>query len=39
MTRYESIPDDFRYSEDGVEHALATFRFAVNAQAERLAVM
>ena len=39
QTRYESIPNEFRYNEDGVEHALATFRFAVNAQAERLAVM
>ena len=39
QTRYESIPDDFRYSEDGIEHALATFRFAVNAQAEHLAAM
>ena len=37
--RYESIPDDFRYNEDGIEHALETFRFAVNAQAEHLAAV
>ena len=37
--RYESIPNEFRYSEDGIEHALATFRLAVNAQAEHLAVV
>ncbi|MDE2806932.1 MAG: radical SAM protein [Gemmatimonadota bacterium] len=37
--RYESIPNEFRYNEDGIEHALATFRFAVNAQAEHLAAM
>ena len=30
--RYESIPDEFRYNEDGIEQALATFRIAVNAQ-------
>ena len=39
QTRYESIPNEFRYNEDGIEHALATFQFAVNAQAERLAAM
>ena len=39
QARYESIPDDFRYNEDGIEHALENFRFAVNAQAERLAAV
>ena len=39
QVRYESIPDDFRYNEDGIEHALETFRFAVDAQAEHLAAM
>ena len=28
--RYESIPGDFRHEEDGIEHAMASFRFAVN---------
>ena len=36
QSRYESIPDGFRYTEDGVEHAMASFRSAVNAQAEHL---
>ena len=36
QTRYESIPDKCRYSEDGIEHALATFRFALNTQGERM---
>ena len=35
--RYQSIPDDFRYNEDGIEDALETFRIAVNTQAEHLA--
>ena len=39
QARYESIPNEFRYSEDGIDQALATFRFAVNAQAENLAVV
>ena len=39
QARYESIPNEFRYAEDGIEHALATFRLAVNAQAEHLAVV
>ena len=39
QARYESIPDDFRYNEDGIEHALENFRFAVNAQAEHLAAV
>ncbi len=39
QARYESIPDDFRYNEDGIEQALETFRFAVNAQAEHLAAV
>ena len=39
QARYESIPDDFRYNEDGIDHALATFRFAVNAQTEHLAAV
>ena len=39
QARYESIPDDFRYNEDGIEHALETFQFAVNAQAEHLAAV
>ena len=37
QARYESIPEDFRYNGDGIEHALETFRFAVNAQAQHLA--
>lgn len=37
--RYESIPGDFRHEEDGIEHAMASFRFAVNAQAEHSAAM
>ncbi len=36
QSRYESIPDDFRYTEDGIEHAMTTFRSAVNTQAEHL---
>lgn len=39
QARYESIPNEFRHNLDGIEHALATFRFAVNAQAEHLAAM
>ena len=39
QVRYESIPDEFRYNEDGIEHALESFRFVVNAQAEHLAAM
>ena len=39
QARYESIPDDFRYNEDGIEHALETFRFAVDVQAEHLAAV
>ncbi|MXX13949.1 MAG: DUF4070 domain-containing protein [Gemmatimonadetes bacterium] len=39
QARYESIPDDFRYNEDGIEQALENFRFAVNAQAEHLAAV
>ena len=31
QARYESIPDDFRYKEDGIEHAMETFRLAVDA--------
>ena len=37
--RYESIPNEFRYNEDGIEHALESFRFAVNAQTEHLAAV
>ena len=37
QARYESIPDDLRYNEDGIEHALETFRFAVNVQAQHMA--
>ena len=29
--RYESIPDNFRYHDDGVEEALTSFRTAVGA--------
>lgn len=36
QTRYESIPDELRYNEDGIEIALETFQFAVNAQEERM---
>ena len=32
QARYESIPDDFRYNEDGIDQALESFRIAVNAQ-------
>ncbi len=32
--RYESIPGEFRYDGDGVEHALASFRSAMNGPAE-----
>ena len=28
--RYESIPDEFRYSGDGIEGALESFRSALN---------
>ena len=35
QTRYESIPDELRYNEDGIEIALETFRFAVNEKGER----
>ena len=34
-TRYRSIPNDLRYSEDGVEPALQSFRATVDAQAEQ----
>ena len=34
-TRYRSIPSDLRYSEDGVEPALQSFRAIVDAQAEQ----
>ena len=34
--RYESIPDEFRYSGDGIESALESFRSALNVQAEHL---
>lgn len=37
--RYESIPNEFRYAEDGIEHALTAFQLAVNAQAEHFAVV
>ena len=37
QTRYDSIPDDFRYQGDGIEPALASFRFALHAQAGRIA--
>ena len=37
QARYESIPDDLRYNEDGIELALETFRFAVNEQEQHLA--
>ena len=30
QARYQSIPADFRYQGDGVEHALASFQSAVN---------
>ena len=36
-TRYRSIPSDLRYSEDGVEPALQSFRATVDAQAEHFA--
>jgi len=32
--RYESIPGEFRYDGDGIEHALASFRSAMNGPAE-----
>ena len=32
--RYESIPGEFRYDGDGVEHALASFRSAMDGPAE-----
>ena len=34
-TRYRLIPSDLRYSEDGIEPALNSFRATVDAQAER----
>ena len=34
-TRYRSIPSDLRYSEDGIEPALRSFRATVDAQAEQ----
>lgn len=34
-TRYRLIPSDLRYSEDGIEPALKSFRATVDAQAER----
>ncbi len=34
-TRYRSIPSDLRYSEDGIEPALQSFRATVDAQAEQ----
>ena len=34
--RYESIPGDFRYDEDGIEPAMETFRSSVNARVEQL---
>ena len=34
-TRYRSIPTDLRYSEDGIEPALQSFRTTVDAQAEQ----
>ncbi len=33
-TRYQSLPDDLRYSEDGIDSALAAFRSIVNARTE-----
>ena len=39
QSRYDSIPSEFRYNEDGIEHAMAAFRFAVNAQSERPSAM
>ena len=33
--RYQSIPSDLRYSEDGIEPALQSFRATVDAQAEQ----
>ncbi len=39
QARYESIPDDFRYSEDGIEQALEAFRSAVDAKTEHLAAV
>ena len=36
-TRYRSIPSDLRYSEDGIEPALQSFRATVDAQAEQFA--
>ena len=39
QARYESIPDDFRYNEDGIEQALEAFRSAVDAQTEHLATV
>ena len=34
-TRYRSIPSNLRYSEDGIEPALMSFRAAVDAQADQ----
>ena len=34
-TRYESIPDDFRHDEDGIEPAMETFRSSVNERVEQ----
>ena len=39
QARYESIPDDFRYNEDGIEQALEDFRSVVDAQTEHLATV
>lgn len=35
QARYKTIPDDFRYHEDGIEHALESFCDAVNARSEQ----
>ena len=35
--RYESFPDEFRYRGDGLDHALESFRGAVDARADEFA--
>ena len=35
QSRLESIPEEFRYDGDGIEHALASFRNELNAQPDR----
>ena len=35
--RYESVPDEFRYRGDGLDHALESFRGAVDARADEFA--